>query len=108
MADPKFVDADHDNYRLKADSPALQLGFKPIPMDKIGPYQDKLRPLGRSSKRKGPARNPFREGEITVKEMIAYNFPDSNVSGALCVPPANGTRSVPDTFVISRQFLNSS
>jgi hypothetical protein len=43
VADPKFVDAEHDNYRLKADSPALQLGFRPIPMDKIGPYQDKLR-----------------------------------------------------------------
>jgi hypothetical protein len=37
VADPMFVDAAHDDYRLKPDSPALKLGFKPIPVDKIGP-----------------------------------------------------------------------
>ena len=31
-----FVDALHDNYRLKFDSPALRLGFVPIDMAKIG------------------------------------------------------------------------
>ncbi len=39
IADPLFVDAEHDNYRLKPGSPALRLGFKPIPFDKIGPYK---------------------------------------------------------------------
>ena len=38
-----FVDAGKDDYRLRADSPALKLGFKPIPWDKIGPYADPLR-----------------------------------------------------------------
>lgn len=37
IADPLFVDPAHDDYRLKADSPALQLGFKPIPVERIGP-----------------------------------------------------------------------
>ena len=37
VADPLFVDADSDDYRLKPDSPALKLGFKPIPVEKIGP-----------------------------------------------------------------------
>lgn len=39
VADPKFVDAAADDYRLKRDSPAFGLGFKPIPIDKIGPYK---------------------------------------------------------------------
>jgi parallel beta-helix repeat protein len=37
FADPLFVDAEHDNYRLKADSPAFRLGFVPIDTDSIGP-----------------------------------------------------------------------
>ena len=43
VADPLFVDPDHDDYRLKPESPALKLGFFPIPLDRIGPYQDELR-----------------------------------------------------------------
>lgn len=43
LADPQFVDAAHNDYRLKPESPALKLGFQPIPFDKIGPYQDPLR-----------------------------------------------------------------
>ncbi|MBU0609276.1 MAG: right-handed parallel beta-helix repeat-containing protein, partial [Armatimonadetes bacterium] len=43
VADPKFVDAAHDDYRLQADSPALKLGFEAIPVEKIGCYQDPLR-----------------------------------------------------------------
>ena len=38
MADPKFVDAAHGDFRLKADSPALKLGFLPIDTAKIGLY----------------------------------------------------------------------
>ena len=36
IADPLFVDARSDDYRLKPDSPALRLGFQPIDMDRIG------------------------------------------------------------------------
>ncbi len=43
IADPLFVDPEHDDYRLKPQSPALQLGFQLIPVEKIGPYQDELR-----------------------------------------------------------------
>ncbi|MEI6501616.1 MAG: right-handed parallel beta-helix repeat-containing protein, partial [Armatimonadota bacterium] len=42
-ADPLFVDPAKHDYRLKPNSPALKLGFKPIPFDQIGPYQDELR-----------------------------------------------------------------
>ena len=34
------MNPDQDDYRLTPDSPALKLGFKPIPVEKIGPYKD--------------------------------------------------------------------
>jgi hypothetical protein len=43
VADPHFVAPAQDDWRLKPDSPALPLGFKPIPVEKIGVYQDPLR-----------------------------------------------------------------
>lgn len=38
--DPHFVNAERFNFQLKQDSPALKLGFKPIPADQIGLYRD--------------------------------------------------------------------
>jgi hypothetical protein len=43
VADPMFVGRDKDDYRLRPESPALKLGFQPIPIEKIGPYADDLR-----------------------------------------------------------------
>jgi len=43
IADPKFRNPAKDDYRLKAGSPAFKLGFKPIPVEKIGPYKSPLR-----------------------------------------------------------------
>jgi parallel beta-helix repeat protein len=40
---PLFIDRDKDDYRLRPESPALKLGFQPIPIEKIGPYADDLR-----------------------------------------------------------------
>jgi len=41
--DPKFVDAARDNFDLNAGSPALKLGFEPIPWERVGLYRDVLR-----------------------------------------------------------------
>ena len=44
VADPLFVDAAHDDFRLKPESPAIKkLGFKPLPIDQMGLYKDELR-----------------------------------------------------------------
>ena len=40
IADPLFVDAGHDDYRLQSDSPALRLGFHRIDVDQIGPRSE--------------------------------------------------------------------
>ena len=39
IADPKFRDARHDDYRLRPDSPALKLGFRPLPFEQMGLYK---------------------------------------------------------------------
>jgi hypothetical protein len=36
--DPLFVDAEHQDFQLQDGSPAFQLGFQRIPLDKIGLY----------------------------------------------------------------------
>jgi hypothetical protein len=43
IADPLFVNPAKDDYRLRPNSPAFKLGFKPIPVEKIGPYADAMR-----------------------------------------------------------------
>ncbi len=43
VADPLFVNAAQGDFHLKPESPALKLGFKPIPLEKIGLYQDAAR-----------------------------------------------------------------
>jgi hypothetical protein len=32
-----------ENFKLQADSPAWKFGFKPLPIDKMGLYQDEIR-----------------------------------------------------------------
>jgi hypothetical protein len=40
IADPRFVDAGQDDFRLQPDSPALKLGFKPFGFGQAGVYGD--------------------------------------------------------------------
>jgi hypothetical protein len=41
--DPHLVDAKRFDFRLRKDSPAWSIGFKPIPVEKIGLHRDPLR-----------------------------------------------------------------
>ncbi|MEI6645723.1 MAG: right-handed parallel beta-helix repeat-containing protein [bacterium] len=36
--DPLFVNAEKDDYRMKPDSPAFKIGFKALPIEKMGLY----------------------------------------------------------------------
>ncbi|MDG3006517.1 right-handed parallel beta-helix repeat-containing protein [Paludisphaera mucosa] len=63
VADPQFVDPAHDDYRLKPGSPAFQLGFKPIPVEKIGPYKDDLRASWPIVEAPGAREHPVRTPE---------------------------------------------
>lgn len=41
--DPGFVDAARHDWRLRDDAPVLDVGFRPIPLEKIGIYEDEYR-----------------------------------------------------------------
>jgi len=41
--DPHFVDMASGNFDLRDDSPAFELGFQRIPVERIGVYRDDLR-----------------------------------------------------------------
>lgn len=44
--DPGFADAANDDFHLKPDAPLFNsVGFRPIPVDEIGLYQDRWRPV---------------------------------------------------------------
>lgn len=58
VADPLFVDAANGDFTLKPDSPALKLGFEPIPFHKIGPYQDETRATWPIREAEGVRENP--------------------------------------------------
>jgi len=88
LADPKFVDPARHDYRLQPDSPALTLGFEPIPMDKMGLYESPQRaswpvveapgaatvakPLVRAFKL--PGFEPLEAKPVTVRDGLANTF----------------------------------
>ena len=47
VGDPQFVDVEHGNFRVKENSPALQIGFENFPMDEFGVVSDWLKQLAK-------------------------------------------------------------
>ncbi len=64
LADPLFVDADRDDYRLRPESPAWKLGFQRIPLDRIGPQADLPRATWPIVEAEGVREKPMRTVEI--------------------------------------------
>jgi parallel beta-helix repeat protein len=58
VADPLFVDVEHGDFALKPDSPAVKLGFKPIPFREIGPYCSDARASWPIREAEGARENP--------------------------------------------------
>jgi len=59
IADPLFANPDKDDYRLQRNSPAFKLGFKPIPIEKIGPYRHELRATWPIKEAEGAREHPL-------------------------------------------------
>lgn len=59
LEDPKFIDADKADFRLASDSPALQLGFEPLPAALLEQCRtaalEPAKSLDRRERRLGPA-----------------------------------------------------
>ncbi len=64
VADPLFVDADRDDYRLRPESPAWKLGFQPIPVERIGPQPDLPRATWPIVEAEGVREKPIRTIEV--------------------------------------------
>ncbi|QNN23594.1 hypothetical protein HED60_15350 [Planctomycetales bacterium ZRK34] len=68
VADPMFVDAEQGDFRLKPNSPALKLGFEPIPFDKIGPYEDDARATWPIREAEGVREHPEWLQDVSIDE----------------------------------------
>ena len=44
IADPDFVAPERDDFRLKTNSPALAIGFRPFDLTDVGPRKEVRRP----------------------------------------------------------------
>ena len=94
IADPKFVDAAHFDFRLQPDSPAFQLGFVPIDVSQIGLYGDPEWVIApRKIRRQAYTPKPPKEPEPTpVHDDFEETLPD--------LPPEGPTLSVEDAGTI--------
>ncbi|NOY82499.1 MAG: hypothetical protein GXP31_15985, partial [Kiritimatiellaeota bacterium] len=119
-ADPRFVDPEHPEraeYRLRPDSPAWKVGFKPIPFSEIGPrpgpdraswpVRSTVRPMEtpptRRRVRRGPRPNfkvPTTRTPITVDgRILPAEWDGADPAKALVIEQGvNGKKTKPRSF----------
>jgi hypothetical protein len=105
--DPRFVDAEKQDFRLRTDSPALALGFRPIPIEQIGLQRDEWRaswpvrhaPLpdqspAQARRKDAPTHVALRvsPGQITVDGQVD-DWPRDEARAMRCATPACGQAS---------------
>ncbi|MBN1671259.1 MAG: right-handed parallel beta-helix repeat-containing protein [Kiritimatiellae bacterium] len=98
--DPLFVDAANLDFRLKPDSPAFQLGFKRIPVEKIGLLND-------GARASWPVRHqPRPRAKAPHHNARAGARPSFRVARAAGLPEVDGTirpgEWAADTMVLER------
>lgn len=78
-SDPGFVDVERQDFRLKPDSPAWKLGFKPIPFEQIGLQVDGFR---KSLPLPAPIIQPGTQhflGELEVRLVLPARSPKATI-----------------------------
>lgn len=73
--DPHFVNPEHLNFQLKDDSPAFALGFKRLPIERMGLFESPLRaswPVSHEVRpmQEPPARETARKGPPPVYRVV--------------------------------------
>jgi len=71
VGDAQFMDPVHGDYRVKAGSPALTLGFVNFPMDQFGVQKPSLRAIARTPVLPGPAPS---SSAPTARDTTPHNW----------------------------------
>ena len=95
VADARFVDPAHGDYRVKSDSPALALGFLNFPMDQFGVRKPGLKAIARTPQFPGaskaaPAPVARDAGPVTWFGASLRNIRDEGEMSAFGLPGVTG------------------
>ena len=74
VADPKFVDPSHGDYRVQEGSPAFDIGFENFPMDQFGVKKPSLKSIARTPEIPaldvpGPSESPIKVATSPMAEF---------------------------------------
>lgn len=90
VADPLFVDAARDDYRLRPESPAFALGFERIPVAEIGPFASPLRASWPIVEAPGVRETPLVETKVELPPKPVRPVPQAAVPRVGTSPLADG------------------